>query len=68
MTTDGAVPGLLRERELAAALRAQGYFADEGLCTAIHLALRLGRPLLLEGEPGVGKTEAAKALAGRLDL
>ena len=63
MTTDGAVPGLLRERELAAALEAQGYFADEGLCTAIHLALRLGRPLLLEGEPGVGKTEVASVLS-----
>ncbi|MCA2174612.1 MoxR family ATPase [Nonomuraea glycinis] len=61
MTTDGA--GLLRERELAAALEAQGYFADEGLCTAIHLALRLGRPLLLEGEPGVGKTEVASVLS-----
>jgi len=63
VTTDGAVPGLLRERELAAALEAQGYFADEGLCTAIHLALRLGRPLLLEGEPGVGKTEVASVLS-----
>jgi MoxR-like ATPase len=39
------------------------YFADEGLLTAIHLALVLGRPLVLEGEPGVGKTEVAKALA-----
>jgi MoxR-like ATPase len=63
VTTDGAVPGLLRERELAAAMEAQGYFADEGLCTAIHLALRLSRPLLLEGEPGVGKTEVASVLS-----
>ena len=45
------------------ALRAQRYLADEGLVTAIFLALRLGRPLLLEGEAGVGKTEVAKAIA-----
>ncbi|TDC05776.1 MoxR family ATPase [Nonomuraea longispora] len=50
-------------RELAAALEGEGYFADEGLCTAVHLALRLGRPLLLEGEPGVGKTEVASVLS-----
>jgi MoxR-like ATPase len=43
-------------------LAAQDYFADEGLATAIFLALKLGKPLLLEGQPGVGKTEAAKAL------
>jgi len=39
------------------------YLADEGLATAIFLAIRLGKPLLLEGAPGVGKTEAAKAVA-----
>jgi MoxR-like ATPase len=44
-------------------LAAERYFADEGLVTAAHLALTLGRPLLLEGEPGVGKTEIAKVLA-----
>ena len=48
---------------LAAALQGAGYFADRRLATAAFLALRLGRPLLLEGEPGVGKTELAKALA-----
>ncbi len=48
---------------LAAALQAEGYFADRRLATAVFLALRLQRPLLLEGEPGVGKTELAKALA-----
>lgn len=44
-------------------LAAHDYLADEGLATAIFLALRLGRPLLLEGEAGVGKTEVAKTLA-----
>jgi MoxR-like ATPase len=44
-----------------------GYLADDGLATALFLAVRLGQPLLLEGEPGVGKTEAAKALAAILD-
>lgn len=42
------------------------YLVDEGLATAIFLALTLGQPLLLEGEPGVGKTAAAKALARAL--
>ncbi|MGA0101518.1 MAG: AAA family ATPase [Burkholderiaceae bacterium] len=45
------------------ALRSVGYFADLRLATAIHLAIGLGRPLLLEGDPGVGKTELAKALS-----
>ncbi|MCZ2407792.1 MAG: MoxR family ATPase [Burkholderiales bacterium] len=45
------------------ALQREGYFADRRLATAVFLALRLQRPLLLEGEPGVGKTELAKALA-----
>ncbi|MEU7856277.1 MoxR family ATPase [Nonomuraea sp. NPDC049141] len=58
-----AASWLSHERELAAALAGEGYFADEGLCTAVHLALRLGRPLLLEGEPGVGKTEVAAVLS-----
>ncbi|HEY3239011.1 MAG TPA: MoxR family ATPase [Acidimicrobiia bacterium] len=45
------------------ALARHDYLADEGLATAIFLALRLGRPLLLEGEAGVGKTEVAKVLS-----
>jgi MoxR-like ATPase len=49
--------------ELGARLAEQRYFADEGLLTAVHLALVMGRPLALEGEPGVGKTEIAKVLA-----
>jgi len=49
--------------ELEAALRRESYLADEGLAVAIYLALAMRRPLLLEGEPGVGKTEVAKTLA-----
>jgi MoxR-like ATPase len=49
--------------DVADALAEHGYLADEGLATAVFLALRLRRPLLLEGEAGVGKTEVAKVLA-----
>ncbi|BBH71549.1 oxidoreductase [Actinoplanes sp. OR16] len=48
-------------------LDAVDYLVDDGLAMAVFLALRLGKPLLLEGEPGVGKTAAAKALAQALD-
>jgi MoxR-like ATPase len=48
-------------------LDAMDYVADEGLATALFCAARLAQPLLLEGEAGVGKTEAAKALAAMLD-
>jgi MoxR-like ATPase len=55
-------PGSIQEvRDL---LAGQKYLADQGLATALFLALQMGRPLLLEGSPGVGKTEVAKALAG----
>ncbi len=53
--------------ELEAALRGADYLPDRGLATALFLSLALEKPLLLEGEAGVGKTEAAKALATALD-
>ncbi len=49
--------------DLQAALREQHYVADRGLATSIYLALKLQRPLFLEGEAGVGKTEVAKVMA-----
>jgi MoxR-like ATPase len=53
--------------ELAERLRAQSYLPDRELATAIYLATALDKPLLLEGEAGVGKTEVAKALASALE-
>jgi len=53
--------------DLQSALREQLYIADRGLATAIYLALKLGRPLFLEGEAGVGKTEVAKVITRLLD-
>jgi MoxR-like ATPase len=50
-------------QEVSDALAANGYLADEGLATAVFLSLSLGRPLFLEGEAGVGKTELAKTIA-----
>jgi MoxR-like ATPase len=47
-------------------LRERSYIADRGLATSIFLALKLGKPLFIEGEAGVGKTEAAKVMAGVL--
>jgi MoxR-like ATPase len=52
--------------QTAALLAAQDYVADRQLATAVFLALKLGRPLFLEGEPGTGKTEIAKVLASGL--
>ena len=52
--------------ETATLLAEGGYIADPALATTIHLALAMGRPLFLEGEPGTGKTEIAKVLAAGL--
>jgi MoxR-like ATPase len=52
---------------LTEALAGVGYLAGDQLAAALFLAVRMGQPILLEGEPGVGKTEAAKALASALD-
>jgi MoxR-like ATPase len=52
--------------QLQEALRGRNYVADRGLATAVYLALKLQRPLFLEGEPGVGKTEVAKVIADLL--
>ncbi len=65
---EGEVRALLPDVEmLARRLAAVDYLVDEALATSMFLALRLPQPLLLEGEAGVGKTEAAKALAAVLD-
>jgi MoxR-like ATPase len=52
---------------LQTAMRERRYIAERGLATSLYLALKLGRPLFLEGEAGVGKTEVAKILAALLD-
>jgi MoxR-like ATPase len=54
--------------DLAGALDRVGYLADEGLATAAFLALRMGRPLFCEGEPGTGKTSLATSLAAALGV
>ena len=75
--TDGESPGGARSgadgaarpaspEALAAALRATGYLADDGLATVAWLALAMRRPLFLEGEPGTGKTALAEALGAEL--
>ena len=56
-------PELASIDDLVQALQRVGYFADRRLATAVFLALQLQRPLLLEGEPGVGKTALARALS-----
>jgi MoxR-like ATPase len=60
------VVGIDGPETLEKALRSAFYLADQGISTAAYLALALGKPLLLEGAPGVGKTEAAKAIAAVL--
>ena len=68
MSGDGQVPA--RPQSVAAVaelLGGQGYLTDRPLALAVHLALALEQPLLLEGEAGVGKTEVARALAAATD-
>ncbi|WMS43062.1 MoxR family ATPase [Acuticoccus sp. MNP-M23] len=66
MPVERSVSGIDGPDRLAEALRDAQYLAGEDLATAAYLALALGKPLLLEGAPGVGKTEGAKALASIL--
>jgi len=61
-----SIVGISNPDQLADALHDAQYLSGEGLATAAYLALALGKPLLLEGAPGVGKTEGAKALASVL--
>jgi MoxR-like ATPase len=62
-----AEPTLTSPDAVVEAFRARDYLADRSLATTVYLALALGRPLLLEGEAGVGKTELAKVLAASLE-
>ncbi|MEM9145957.1 MAG: MoxR family ATPase [Pseudomonadota bacterium] len=66
MSVRSEIDGIAGADQLAYALADAQYLAGEGLATAGYLALALGKPLLLEGAPGTGKTEAAKALASTL--
>ncbi|WP_422370570.1 AAA family ATPase [Hoeflea sp.] len=66
MAVRSSILGIDGPEPLALGLRDAQYIADESLATAAYLALALGKPLLLEGAPGVGKTEAAKAIASVL--
>lgn len=64
MAVQRSIAGIDSPVALQSALVAAQYLADDALATSAYLALALGKPLLLEGAPGVGKTEAAKALGG----
>ncbi|MCT8973868.1 AAA family ATPase [Microbaculum marinisediminis] len=66
MAITRSIVGIDSPDALTAALQAAQYLAGDELATAAYLALALGKPLLLEGAPGVGKTEAAKAIASVL--
>ncbi|MGB5215074.1 MAG: MoxR family ATPase [Anderseniella sp.] len=66
MPVSPTISGISNPPELHEALQGAQYLSDDGLSTSAYLALALGKPLLLEGAPGVGKTEAAKALSSIL--
>jgi MoxR-like ATPase len=66
MVVRSNIVGIDSPEALERALRSAYYLADEAIATSAYLALALGKPLLLEGAPGVGKTEAAKAIAAVL--
>ncbi|MGZ4428128.1 MAG: AAA family ATPase [Nocardioidaceae bacterium] len=68
MSADPTGPGLGSAEEVRRRFDEHDYLADTGTATAVFLALELGLPLLLEGEPGVGKTYAAKVLAESLGV
>ncbi len=59
--------GDVTEADVRAAFESEAYVADDDIVTTVELALRLGKPLLVEGEPGAGKTELAKVLARGFD-
>lgn len=66
MSVQRSIDGIDSPASLQTALVAAQYLANDALSTAAYLSLALGKPLLLEGAPGVGKTEAAKAIGGVL--
>jgi len=68
MTRTSSVPKIDSIDDLQEALDWQHYVAERGLATTLFLALQMGRPVFLEGEAGVGKTEVAKVLAAILDV
>ena len=59
-------PQSLSVDSLITDLKSLGYIADRGLATSIFISMKLGKPILLEGEVGVGKTELAKTLAASM--